>query len=219
MQLSKLMTQNNNRQGVEDLLAKLQKECSHLEGEASSLQQDLADRQTSCEQLQGALAESRWAAGLHASGVLGTALLVPPALQAAGCGQPRHLQADGTSSAVPSGGAAGREQMGCRSAWVVPARQRVESWVQSCLLHLHLPAATCKQLQGAQQADSTGLLDCRMSASPAASEMLKTCLSQLRSKAACLLQSACTCWKGDVTADGKVWVRPASTCRAGWWWH
>ena len=76
MQLSKLMTQNTNRQGVEDLLAKLQKECSNLEGEASSLQQDLADSQTSCEQLQGALAESRWAAALHARGVLCAALLV-----------------------------------------------------------------------------------------------------------------------------------------------
>ena len=76
MQLSKLMTQNTNRQGVEDLLAKLQKECSNMEGEASSLQRDLADSQTSCEQLQGALAESRWAAGLHASGGLGAALLV-----------------------------------------------------------------------------------------------------------------------------------------------
>eukprot|EP00891_Asterochloris_glomerata_P000279 jgi/Astpho2/279/fgenesh1_pg.00010_%23_42_t len=57
--LSKLMAQNTNRQGVEDLLAKLQKECSHLEGEASSFQQDLAASQTSCQQLQGALAESR----------------------------------------------------------------------------------------------------------------------------------------------------------------
>ncbi len=69
MQLSKLMAQNTNRQGVEDLLAKLQKECSHLEGEASSFQQDLAASQTSCQQLQGALAESRWAAELHASRV------------------------------------------------------------------------------------------------------------------------------------------------------
>ena len=71
------MTQNSNRQGVEDLLAKLQKECSHLEGEASSLQQDLADSQASCEQLQGALVESRWAARLHENGVFGVALLVP----------------------------------------------------------------------------------------------------------------------------------------------
>ena len=56
MQLSKLMAQNTNRQGVEDLLAKLQKECSHLEGEASSFLQDLAASQTICQQLQGALA-------------------------------------------------------------------------------------------------------------------------------------------------------------------
>ena len=118
MQLSKLMTQNNNRQGVEDLLAKLQKECSHLEGEASSLQQDLADSQTSCEQLQGALAESRWAAGLQGCRVAGLQGCRVAGLQ--GC-RVAGLQ-------------------GCRVAGLQGCMQ-VKCWAQRCLSSLHLHAA------------------------------------------------------------------------------
>ena len=35
----------------------------------------------------------------------------------------------------------------------------------------------------------------------------------------CMFAAVCLHLQGHVSADGKLWVRPASNRRAGWWWH